>query len=646
MRIKGKIPIIIVAAFAWVVVVSSCANIGMPTGGPKDTIPPVLLETNPEFAATNFNGDEVRFTFNEYINIEDVSENLVVSPPLERRPIVRTKSKTLVVGFDEDLKDSTTYSLDFKNSIADNNEKNPYKNMRFSFSTGPVYDSLRVAGRLMDAFNMELKEKELVLLHRNLADSAVYKLQPDYIAKTDENGIFMIDNIAPGKYHLFAVDDANNNLRYDRGAEKMAFVDTLVVPTAEYVESLDTLVSGVDSFLVYGHTHFYPEPFYLRQFTEDIYEQYLKNDQRESRKKCIFVFNESVKDSFAVHLVNVENEPKDWYLLEYNENVDSLVMWIADTTIAKMDTIEMELAYFQLDSTNQFYIQKDTLQMTFTDKAEDDSKRRRKSDEEENKPKPVVQFDWQTNSSSTLELNQDISITSPEPLKYFDSTMLAVYQSEDTLKTPLKISITKDTATWRTYKISYNWEPDTKYTLKIDSAAGENIYGVTSKELTKNFTSRKDDYYGSVKLNLTGVEIPVIVQLLENNNKEQVLYEKSINENGSVLFEYLRPGKLKIKIIYDKNNNGKWDTGSYENKIQPERVAYINLVHKVRSNFDEELNWNIKPDETFVKNIRDLEEEAKKRKEAEEKELREKEEENKTQPLQNVIQGGGTNIFQ
>lgn len=644
MRIKGKIPYIIVAAFAWIVIVSSCANIGMPTGGAKDTIPPVLTGTSPEFAATNFNGNEVRLTFNEYLNINDVSENLVVSPPLERRPIIRTKSKTLIVRFDEELKDSTTYSLDFKNSIADNNEINPYQNMRFSFSTGQVYDSLRVAGRVMDAFTMELKEKELVLLHRNLHDSAIYTLRPDYIAKTDEEGIFMIDNIAPGKYNLFALNDANNNLMYDEGAEQIAFVDSFIIPSAEYVNELDTLVSGVDSFLVYGHTHFHPEPIYLRHFTEDIFEQYLKSSGRETRNKCIFVFNESVKDTFSIKPVNYDSAIENWYLLEYNENVDSLIMWIADTTLAKMDTLQMEISYFQIDSAKQVYLKKDTLNLNFSGKVEDAPNRRRNSEDEEEKVTEIPQFEWQIKNTATLELNKGITFVAPEPIKSFDQTMVKLFYANDTLQTPLKFNFEKDTSAWRTYTINHNWEPNTKYTFEIDSAASTNIYGITSKALSKSFTSRSDDYYGSLNLILSGIEMPMIIQLLKNNN-EEVLYEKTIDKDGPVLFDYLLPEKLKIKIIYDKNGNGKWDTGSYQNKYQPERVAYMNQVHKVRSNFDEEITWDITPDPSSVKNIRDLEEEEKRRKDAEEKARQEREQENRIQPAQNLLEGGGTNIF-
>ena len=270
MKIRGKFPLLIVLALAWIVIISSCANIGMPTGGPKDSIPPVLVETSPEYKALNYDGKDVRFTFNEYLAIDEISETLVISPPLEKRPTIRTKSKTLIVQFNEELKDSATYSFDFKNSVVDNNEKNPIENLRFSFSTWSVHDSLRVAGRVINSFNLEPIEKGLVMLHSNLHDSAVYRVRPDYIAKTDEDGLFMIDNIASGSYHIFALNDLNSDLLYNEGAEEIAFVDTLVVPGVEFHEELDTIAEGVDSMMILGHSHFYPEPFYLLNVKPEI----------------------------------------------------------------------------------------------------------------------------------------------------------------------------------------------------------------------------------------------------------------------------------------------------------------------------------------------------------------------------------------
>ena len=640
MKFLTKIPYLFIAGLAWIVIISSCANQGMPTGGPKDTIPPVLIGTQPQMRATNYKGNDVRLTFNEYILPSEISDALVISPPLTKRPSIRTKSKTLIIQFNEPLKDSTTYSLDFKNSVVDNNEKNPIKNLRFSFSTGNVYDSLRVAGRVMNAFNLEPIEKALVMLHRNLHDSAVYTEIPDYIAKTDENGLFMIDNIAPGKYHIFAINDANSDMKYNEGAEEIAFVDTLVVPSAEYNEVRDTLVKGVDSLLITGHTQFYPDPFYLRLFTEDIFNQYLDSYKRDARNKCTFVFNESVSDTFGVRLLNA-NTSKDWYIMEPNPKVDSLVMWIADTTVTRMDTLVMELSYLQLDSMNQLYLKHDTLDMNFVDKSEGSSKKRRRPREEEEGPKPVEQFNLQSNiGMHPLELNQNIKITSPEPIKSIDTSMILLYSADDTLKTPLNFKFVKDSSAYRTYDIIYKWEPEAKYTLKVDSAAWENIYGITSRELIRSIKVREEDYYGTIKLNMTNVSTPLIVQLLKNDKDETVLQQKIVTEDGLVTFSYLAPEKYKIKLIYDTNGNGKWDTGSYQDKYQPERVSYINEVIKVRSNWDSSYSLDLKPDATFYKNIIDKELLEQQRKAAEEKAKKEREQQNKPQQQQ-----GGSNMF-
>lgn len=643
MHLKGKIPLLIVAALAWITIISSCANIGMPAGGLKDTIPPVLLSTNPELRALNFKGDNVRFTFNEYILPDEISETLVISPPLVKKPTVRTKSKTLIIQFNEDLKDSATYSLDFKNSVVDNNEKNPLKNLRFSFSTGPDYDSLRIAGRVVNSFNLEPLEKALVLLQSNLHDSAVFKVIPDYIAKTDENGLFMIDNITAGEYHLFALNDLNNDLKYNEGAEEIAFVNDIIVPRAEFHESQDTLVKGVDSLLVLGHTHFYPDPVYLRYFTEDIFEQFIETSERSARNKCVFVFNESVEDTFDIQLIG--HEAENWSIREFNENMDSLVLWIADTTVASYDSLYMELSYFKLDSTSQPFVFKDTLLMTYSEAKVDEKKSRKRGDEEKPEEKVVPQFGWQADIPGTMELNGNIRLTSPEPIASFDSTTIKLYLKEDTLKTPLPIQIQKDDKVYRSYLISYKWEPETEYVFSIDSAACFNIYGISSKAFTRGFKTREEDYYGSLTFSFSNVQGPMVVQLLKNDDKEDVIKQAFFSKDGDVNFNMLIPEKYKVKVIYDTNNNGQWDTGSYQDKIQPEQVSYINEVIKLRSNWSENHQWDLTPDITFEKKIIDKELEEKKRKEAEEKARKEKQNEQQNSMFKpgNITTGGTVN---
>jgi len=636
MKLKGKIPLLFVAGLSWVVIISSCANIGMPTGGPKDSIPPELVVTTPEYQALNYKGKDARFTFSEYILPDKIAETLVISPPLAKRPIIKTKSKTLIVQFNQELKDSTTYSLDFKNSVVDNNEKNPLENLRFSFSTGPVLDSLRVAGQAASAFDMEPIENLLVLLQSNLHDSAVFKVIPDYIAKTDETGMFMMDNIAPGEYHVFAINDANNDMLYNEGAEEIAFVDELIVPRAEFHESNDTIVKGLDSMLVLGHTHFYPDPVYLRFFMEDVFEQYLESSEREARNKCLFIFNESVADTFNVRLL--DHDVANWNLMEYNPDVDSIVMWIADTTISKYDSLYMELSYIQLDSAGMPFVYNDTMLMKYTEPKTNTKRRGRKETTEEEGSKPVPQFNWNTNLSGKMELYGKISLVSPEPVAGFDESMVNLYLAEDTLKTPLNFEFKKDEKAYRTYNISYEWEPSTKYTLEIDSAACFNIYGISSRAFSQSFETREEDYYGSLAFEFSNVEMPMIVQLLKNSDNEEVIRQKTFDANGTVEFAMLPPEKYKVKIIYDTNGNGKWDTGSYQDKYQPERVSYINDIIKLRSNWNEEHEWDVTIDPADQKNIVDKELEEQKRKEAEEKARKEQQQE---QQQNNMFRPGG-----
>lgn len=644
MKILDKLPYIIVAGFAWIVIVSSCANQGMPTGGPKDSIPPVLMGTQPGYKSLNFKGNEVRLTFDEFIIPDQVSEMLVVSPPLEKRTTILTKSKTLIVRFTEDLRDSVTYSLDFKNSIVDNNERNPYESLRFSFSTGDWLDTLRVAGKVIKGLNLEPVENTLVLLHKNQHDSAVYTVRPDYIAKTDKEGMFLFDNIAEGEYHLFSFNDLNNDMLYNEGAEEIAFHDTVIVPSAHFHAEADTMATGADSLLITGHIHFSPGPVYLRQFTEKIFEQFLKTSKRDSRYQVTIVFNEPVSDTFNIELV--DTIVPDWYVLEPNQKFDSLTMWIADTVLAAKENIRMELSYNQLDSMGQVFVQKDTVDLQFAEK-EDDSRRsrRREREDEEEGPPPVPQFNWTTNlSSSGFNLNEDIVLTAPQPVKHLDPDAILVYLAEDTLKKALPVQFFQDSLAWRTYRISFPWQSELSYTLEIDSAACTNIYGITSKKLKSTFKTRPDDYYGTINLELTNVESQVVVQLLENNDAEKVLREKIVSENNSVVFDYLAPEKYKVKVIYDENGDGKWNTGSYQDRKQPERVAYINEVIKVRSNWDSNLSWDLKPDPAFTKNIRDIELEEQLRKEAEEKAKQEMEQQFNTGQQQNdMYQPGGLN---
>lgn len=603
-RIENSFLLIFIAMILAQGFYTSCANQGMPTGGPKDSIPPVLIETIPAIQGLNFTGNEVRLTFNEFIIADAISEELVVSPPLQKRPSVRTRSRSLIVAFNEELKPDVTYSLDFKNAVVDNNERNPYKNLRLTFSTGQRIDTLRVAGVVKNSFTLDPADKIVVMLHSDLNDTAVVKKIPDYIARTDPKGLYFFDNIKAGTYRLFALNDANSNLMYDPGAEEIGFADSIIVPSAVFQSEPDTLVSGADSMLIAGNTLFYPQPQYLRIFTEEFFDQYIIRSGRENRHKMQIIFNEPVSDTLGMRLL--DRSETDWYILENNQKMDSLVLWIADTLIASIDTLRLELTFNQLDSLKQSFIARDTISLIYSDKSRPEPRRRGRDDDE--KPE-IVQFTLFDNiKPNGFDLNIPIWITVPEPVKSFDVSALRLIEAEDLTDSPLPVKISADTTKWRTWKIDYPWDPNTAYILEIDSAAVENIYGITNLKFKKQFTTQKDDFYGSIILHLTSVECPLIVQLLDNSKDEKIIRTLHTSGNGTLTFNYLAPEKYKVKVIYDENNNGKWDTGSLRLGVQPERIAYLPEIVKVRSNWDSEFQWDLQPDPTFKKELIDKEE--------------------------------------
>lgn len=621
-KVLRNLPLFVLYGCVGVLIFSRCANQGMPMGGPKDSIAPVLVETMPQMMGLNFSGEEVRLTFNEYIVPDAVAEELVVSPPLAKRPSVRTKSRSLIVAFNETLKKDVTYSLDFKNSVVDNNEHIPIPGLRFLFSTGNSVDTLRVAGMVKSAENLEPFEKITVMLHSNTHDTALFRSKPDYIARTDKKGLFLFDNVKSGKYHLFAVNDLNSNLLYDPGTEEFAFADSLILPSAEFIESPDTLAIGADSLLILGHTLFKPDPVYLRTFTEPLFEQYIDKSIREGKNKCRIVFNESIKDTLGIRLLN--HPDTAWYIREYNREMDSLLLWITDTLLANIDTLQLELAFMQLDSLRNSFVQHDTINLVYTEKEKPETRRKKKEEEE-----PVVEQFWLSDNikSTGFDLNSPVYLTTPEPVKKFDLTKVRLILAEDSTLTPLKISIQKDTTMWRTYRIDYPWEPKTGYILFVDSAASENYSGITSQKVKKQFITQEEDYYGRIVLNLSNAEDPLLIHLLDNSKDEKVLRTITTHKKNPVMFDFLAPGKYKIKVVFDKNDNGKWDPGIYSRRIQPEKVAYYPEIIKVRSNWDNNYEWDLSLDPTYRKVLIDKEEEELRLKKLKEEKEKEKEQE-------------------
>lgn len=618
-RPKNFVPLFFGILVFYLVFYTSCANQGMPTGGDQDTIPPVVVKTIPALRGTNFSGSDLRFTFNEYIVSDEISEKLVISPPMKKKPVIKMKGKTLIIEFAEDQRKETTYSLDFKDAVADNNEKNPIDDFRFSYSTGSSFDSLRVTGYLKDALTQEPVESALVLLHRMMDYTAFIDSIPDYIGKTNKEGLFLIDNIAKGNYRLYAVLDADNSLTYNQNGETIAFADSIIIPSARFVAENDTIVQGTDTLVVSGHVDYSPAPQYLMMFEEEKFDQYLDSYKRNQGNKCDFFFAESLSDSFRINLIN-PIPTSEWKYIESNLKKDSITVWITDTLISNNDSLLFELQYEVLDSLSQLVVKRDTIEMVYA--APKAPKQKKKKNEVEEIP--TIGLADNINSSGH-DLYQRIRIEAPEPLASFDMSMVRLYSLIDTVKTKIPIVVEKDTNSIRKFYIEHLWEPNSNYLFQVDSAAARNLQGDPSLKIERKFKTQKEDFYGKIILTISNLSGAALVQLLANDKEERVIQKIQILEDGKIEFPYLKPEKYKIRIILDSNENGAWDTGFLAENIQPERVIYYPKIIKVRSNFEIEESIRIDYDPSNKKELIDeeLEKEKARKKEQEKQKARE-----------------------
>lgn len=618
-RIENIVILFIGITLFYLLFFASCANIGSPSGGPKDSIPPVIVKTIPELRGTNYDATDIRFTFNEFILPDEIRDKLVISPPMKKKPVIKMKGKTLIVEFGEPLRKESTYSLDFKDAVADNNEKNPIEDLRFSFSTGSAFDSLRVSGYVKNAFTQEPVEKALIMLHRDTVYTAFIDSIPDYIGTTNKEGFFMIDNIAKGEYLLYALSDNDNSLTYNTNSELIAFADSLIVPSARFVAGTDTIVRGLDTLVVTGHVDYLPQTRYLMMFQEEKFDQYLDSYKRNQANKCEFYFSESLSDSFKINLLDPVTST-DWSFLETNLKRDSITVWLTDTIISNNDSLKFELKYQVLDSLNQLVMKRDTIELIYT--APKTPKVKRKKTEAA--VVPTISLANNINSSAH-DIYMRIQIEAPEPLLSFDTTKVRLYSVVDTVKTLISTEVKKDTNSIRKFYIEHHWEPNSNYVFQIDSAAAYNIYGYPSKKIDQKFRTQKEDYYGKIILTISGLSGPAIVQLLANDKDEQILQKIQILEDGEIEFPYLKPDKYKIKLILDSNKNGKWDTGFLAGNIQPEAVVYYPKIIKVRSNFEYKETWEINYKSDYKKELIDeeLEKEKARKKELEKKTAKE-----------------------
>ena len=596
-------------------VIFSCARIGAPTGGPVDKDPPKVLESKPLANSTHFTDDKIEIEFDEYVQLKDIYTEMVVSPPLAEKPFVKTKDKSIVVELKSDLDSNTTYTISFGDAIVDNNEGNALPDYSFAFSTGDYLDSMAVTGNIINAKDLsKLKEPVFVGLYQNLNDSIPLNEPPTYVGRTNKEGVFEIKNVKPDKYRIFALSDANANLTYDMPEENIAFTDSVIqlfaseIPTDTYVVEDTALYNklsdslaidstlNIDSLMLASNAtrKIYGYHINMRMFNENNRTQYLKDYKRTTRYKLDFAFNATIDDFFEIHPLNIENSRSNWALEEYSTNKDSLTVWLNDSVLYNSDSLMFNVRYHVKDTLNKTVIKSDTL--PFNVKIEKPKGRRSKDDKEAEVETDSVRIplklDLNAKSSGKFDLNKDLVITTETPVFNWNTQKVQLSVLEDTLFIPLEFSIIKDTSEYNRFIIKTRpLEEIMTYKLILLDSAFTDIYGFYNDTTEFRFTTQREDYYGILRVNVKNISAPAIIQLLSSS--DQVVQTRIIKQDELLQFEYLSAKEYKLRAIIDENENGKWDTGNYLQKKQPEKIINYEQAINVRSNWEIEQTWDL-----------------------------------------------------
>ena len=579
----------------WVVIATSllyaCANMASPNGGPYDELPPKFVSSTPAPGQLNYKGKKVEILFDELIQVDKPTENVIITPPQAMQPVIRANGRRVVVELEDTLRDNTTYTIDFTNSIADNNEKNILENFSFAFSTGDQIDTLEISGVLLDAATLEPMPGITIGVHTDLADSAFTTTPFVRTSRTNDRGGFTIRNMAPGTYRIYALEDVMRTYKYSQPGQQIAFGDSLIVPTFELTTRQDTTWKDsltIDTIKTVPYTHFMPDDIALRLFKEKAERQYMLRPERNDEKILTLRFNAPVDTLPALTPVNFTPSEENWYYLQTEDERKTLKYWLIDSLVWQQDTLSLSVDYLKSDSLNQLQPQTDTVNLVMRHRAKVEPKKKKKRDDE---PDPIEFLGMNIAPSGTMEMTDTLSITFMEPVANLDSSLFRLERMVDSTWTAVDFRFFPDTTNSLRYFILRPWQYAEEYRMVVDSATVFSVYGKWNNGANHVFKLKKEEEYGHLFINLIGVDTTAFVELL---NSSDVPVRKAKVKEGGALFMDLRPDKYYARLTVDLNGNNEWDTGNYAKKLQPELVIYCPKMFQIMQNWQVEETWDVK----------------------------------------------------
>lgn len=575
-------------------VMYSCANIGNPSGGPIDKTPPIFMRSNPTPNAVNVKDRKIEIFFDEIVTLKDPSTKIIVSPAQTEMPRISALGRKVTVELVDSLLPNTTYTIDFSNSIQDNNEGNAIDNFAFAFSTGSVIDSMRVSGYVLDSRTLEPMQSIVVGLQSNLADSAFHKEKLQRVALTNDRGQFTIRNVSPGSYHIFALKDLDRDYKFGNPTEDIAFLDSIIVPSIGSREAADTVyndLNEIDTIMRATRPAYFPNDILLSMFNEDRKSQYLANNLRVDSTRISLTFA-AVSDTLpSLSIVGRNDVPDQWYTLERSQTNDTLTYWIRPPHLVSADTLMVATTYLRTDTASNLSWGTDTLKFTF----QRQKAKKKKKNEETDSLEQIRFMELHPLANGTQEVYAPLLLQTGTPIERYSREAFHLQRKlqNDTTFYPAEIKsivLRDSTLSRRDLMLKVDWEPGAAYTLAVDSLAMTDIYGLQTKPLKVDFNVRKMEEYGNIVFNIPAVRDSAIVELLDGT--EKIVLRAPVKSHRAELLNLL-PGKYYARLFIDRNGNGKYDTGNYDMHLQPEETVYYPGAINLKKNWDVEQTWDI-----------------------------------------------------